>query len=111
MTITVLIADDEPLVITGITAILTADDHLDALGFADGEHQFGAEPQQSILVRHDKAPHLAFDDLVQQSPESLLLVVHARTEVCDHLECPPLRGAVQLKHLLLALQIGFLVMA
>ena len=56
MTITVLIADDEPLVITGITAILTADDHLDVVATAQDGHQ-----ALEVIRRH--RPRVALLDI------------------------------------------------
>lgn len=54
MTVTVVIADDEPLVVAGITAILTADDTLDVVATAQDGHQALEEirrhrPQVALL--------------------------------------------------------------
>lgn len=50
-------------------------------------------------------------DTIEQALESLLVVVHAEAKIGDDLERPALLGAIQLQHLLLALQIVLLVVA
>jgi len=88
---------------------LVDDDHLDMLGLADGEHQFCTEAQQSVFVRQHQSLHLAVENQIEQPRESLLIVVHAASEVLYYLVGVALAGAVGFKHGYLPHKILFLV--
>ncbi len=72
-------------------------------------HTANTSAQQTVFAGDDPPADAAFDDLVQQSLQAFLVVVHARTKIGNHLERPALFGAIPLQHLLLPLQIVFLV--
>jgi hypothetical protein len=44
-------------------------------------------------VGNDQAPNFTADDRIQQALQAFFVVVHARTQVRDQLECPALPGA------------------
>ncbi len=59
----------------------------------------------------DQPTDPALNDGPQQLRQTPLVVVHAGTQIGDNLERPPLPGAVQFQHLLLAFQIILLLVA
>jgi hypothetical protein len=44
-------------------------------------------------VGNEQAPNFTANDRIQQALQAFFVVVHARTQVRDQLECPALPGA------------------